>query len=141
MKGLKPFVPMVVIGVILLAAYHPGLPAQTASTTQQPDGTTTTTNRCSNLVVPPLGISPGLKQAHAKIKAGEERTGAIYYGRCGKIEYSLATFVSPTSGITDQPEIFTRKDSAASWQDLGGSGGSVCHSAVPIQLTDIWGLC
>jgi len=126
-----------VMGVILAAAYHPGLPSLPSHNTHN-SLVTTTSASCQNLVLP-ANVTGFLEEAHADHGAGQLQR-PIYYGRCGGSYFALATFVSPSLGKTDQPETFEEKE-GGSWKDTGGSGGSVCHSSVPVEMTQVWGLC
>lgn len=66
--------------------------------------------------------------------------GRVYYGRCPKAFYALASFNHKTPrvdfGIQDQPERFRRR-LGGPWQDRGDTGGFVCEAA-PRPLLKLW---
>jgi hypothetical protein len=68
--------------------------------------------------------------------------GRVYYGRCPKAFYALATFHHKTArvdfGGQDQPERFQR-NVGADWKDRGDTGGYVCEAA-PRALLKLWNL-
>lgn len=68
--------------------------------------------------------------------------GRVYYGRCPKAFYALATFRHKTPqldfGSQDQPERFRRRVGGA-WSDRGDTGGFVCEAA-PKALLKLWRL-
>ncbi|HEX6390007.1 MAG TPA: hypothetical protein VFZ89_11180 [Solirubrobacteraceae bacterium] len=68
--------------------------------------------------------------------------GRVYYGRCPKAYYALASFRYKTPqldfGTQDQPERFQRRVGGR-WRDLGDTGGFVCEAA-PKALLMLWRL-
>jgi hypothetical protein len=68
--------------------------------------------------------------------------GRVYYGRCPKAYYALASFRFRTPqldfGTQDQPERFQRRVGGR-WRDRGDTGGFVCEAA-PKALLRLWGL-
>jgi hypothetical protein len=68
--------------------------------------------------------------------------GRVYYGRCPKAFYALASFRHRTPqvdfGTQDQPERF-RRLVGGRWQDRGDTGGFVCEAA-PMALLRLWRL-
>ncbi|MEA2224718.1 MAG: hypothetical protein QOH83_3094, partial [Solirubrobacteraceae bacterium] len=66
--------------------------------------------------------------------------GRVYYGRCPKAFYALASFNHTTPkvdfGVQDQPERFRRR-LGGPWQDRGDTGGFVCEAA-PKALLKLW---
>jgi hypothetical protein len=68
--------------------------------------------------------------------------GRVYYGRCPKAYYALASFRLKTPqldfGTQDQPERFKRRVGGR-WRDLGDTGGFVCEAA-PKALLRLWRL-
>lgn len=68
--------------------------------------------------------------------------GRVYYGRCPKAFYALATFRHRTPqvdfGSQDQPERFQRRVGGA-WTDRGDTGGFLCEAA-PKALLKLWKL-
>jgi len=87
-----------------------------------------------------------LRVQRATLDAGKIRTtgpfGRVYYGRCPKAFYALATFHHKTAkvdfGGQDQPERFQRRVGGA-WTDRGDTGGYVCEAA-PRALLKLWNL-
>lgn len=87
-----------------------------------------------------------LRVHRATLDAGEIRTtgpfGRVYYGRCPKAFYALATFHHKTAkvdfGGQDQPERLQRKVGGV-WKDRGDTGGYVCEAA-PRALLKLWNL-
>ncbi len=87
-----------------------------------------------------------LLRVHRATQNGSTKTtgpfGRVYYGRCPKAFYALATFRHKTPavdfGSQDQPERFQRKVGGA-WRDRGDSGGFVCEAA-PKALLKLWKL-
>ena len=68
--------------------------------------------------------------------------GRVYYGRCPKAFYALASFRHRTPkvdlGAQDQPERFRRRVKGR-WEDRGDTGGLVCEAA-PKSLLKLWKL-
>jgi hypothetical protein len=68
--------------------------------------------------------------------------GRVYYGRCPRAFYALATFHHRTPrvdfGAQDQPERFYRRIGGG-WTDRGDTGGFVCEAA-PKALLKLWKL-
>ena len=82
-----------------------------------------------------------LKKAHKRLTdrpfTGPVK-GSVYYGRCGKTHYALATFKDKGLGTTDQPERFKRRRHHR-WKDYGDTGGDGCGAPTPRKLLHIWG--
>lgn len=64
--------------------------------------------------------------------------GTTYYGAVGRREYALATFSMPDTGVTDQPEVFSRPPGGA-WRDLGDTGGGY-GGRIPAAPPKAWDL-
>jgi hypothetical protein len=68
--------------------------------------------------------------------------GRVYYGRCAKAFYALASFRHKTPqvdfGAQDQPERLRRRV-GGTWEDRGDTGGFVCEAA-PKALLKLWKL-
>jgi hypothetical protein len=87
-----------------------------------------------------------LRVHRATLDAAEIKTtgpfGRVYYGRCPRAFYALATFRHKTAkvdfGGQDQPERFQRRVGGA-WRDRGDTGGFVCEAA-PKALLELWSL-
>lgn len=101
---------------------------------------------CVTLPVTSKLKSTLLRVHRAALDTGEIRTsgpfGRVYYGRCPKAFYALATFHHKTArldfGAQDQPERFQRRV-GGSWKDRGDTGGYVC-AAAPRALLKLWNL-
>jgi hypothetical protein len=97
-----------------------------------------------------LPVTPALKstllRVHRAAQSDHTKTtgpfGRIYYGRCAKAFYALASFRHKTRevdfGAQDQPERFRRRVKGR-WQDRGDTGGFVCEAA-PKSLLKLWKL-
>jgi hypothetical protein len=97
-----------------------------------------------------LPVTPGLKstllRVHGATQDRDTKTtgpfGRIYYGRCAKAFYALASFRHRTPkvdfGTQDQPERFRRRLKQR-WEDRGDTGGFVCEAA-PKALLKLWKL-
>jgi hypothetical protein len=82
-----------------------------------------------------------LRAAHHKITSRSFQGPpwkSTYYGRCGRTYFAAASFLHPTTGYTDQPEVFKRRVGAI-WKDQGDTGGDLCGSKkVPTALLRAW---
>jgi len=101
---------------------------------------------CITLPASPALKSTLLRVHRATITVSEMKTsgpvGRVYYGRCPKAFYALATFNHKTPKVDfhvqDQPERFRRRNGGR-WQDRGDTGGFVCEAA-PKPLLKLWNL-
>jgi hypothetical protein len=99
---------------------------------------------CVTLPATPALRSTLLRVHRATITRKDMKTsgpvGRVYYGRCPKAFYALASFNHKTAkvdfGIQDQPERFRRR-LGGPWQDRGDTGGFVCDAA-PKALLKLW---
>jgi hypothetical protein len=99
---------------------------------------------CVTLPATPALRSTLLHVHRATITTQDMKTsgpvGRVYYGRCPKAFYALASFNHETPkvdfGIQDQPERFRRR-LGGRWQDRGDTGGFVCEAA-PKALLKLW---
>jgi hypothetical protein len=91
-------------------------------------------------------LKSALLRAHRATQDDETRTtgpfGRVYYGRCPRAFYALATFHHRTPkvdfGAQDQPERLQRRIGGG-WSDRGDTGGFVCEAA-PRALLKLWRL-
>jgi hypothetical protein len=130
-------VALVAVGLALVAiALSPGSSGASA---------TSGTGACIVLPVTPALKSTLLRVHRATQRDGTKTTGPfgrIYYGRCAKAFYALASFRHRTAkidfGAQDQPERFRRRVKGR-WKDRGDTGGFVCEAA-PRPLLKLWKL-
>ncbi len=109
-------------------------------------GATSASAGCRVLPVTPALKATLLRVHRATIRSAGSTTtgpvGRVYYGRCPRAFYALASFRLKTPqldfGTQDQPERFRRLVGRA-WQDQGDTGGFVCEAA-PKRLLALWGL-
>jgi len=97
-----------------------------------------------------LPVTPALKatllRVHRATQNVDTKTtgpfGRVYYGRCAKAFYALASFHHKTPqvdfGAQDQPERLRRRVGGR-WEDHGDTGGFVCEAA-PKALLTLWKL-
>jgi len=98
-----------------------------------------------------LPVTPALKATLLRVRRANVRSagstttgpvGRVYYERCPKAFYALASFRLKTPqvdfGTQDQPERFPRLVGRA-WEDRGDTGGFVCEAA-PEALLRLWRL-
>jgi hypothetical protein len=95
---------------------------------------------CVNLKVTKK-IKKALKAAHKRLTSRHftgPKKGSIYYGRCGRTHYALASFKDKDLSYTDQPERFRRR-AHHRWADKGDTGGDACGGPTPVKLLHLWG--
>jgi hypothetical protein len=63
----------------------------------------------------------------------------MYYARYRGVEWALATFWSPFTGDTDQPERFKRQVRGR-WRDLGDTGGPLSQAGIPCPVLRVWAI-
>lgn len=91
----------------------------------------------------PATLAATLRKIHLAARHTKTRdagpVGPISYGNCGSARYALATFDSPATGTTDQPEVFSA--SVREWHDEAEYGGGLsCAGPVPRGMLHLWGL-
>lgn len=101
---------------------------------------TAATPACVNLTVD-AGLKAALTQAHANRRDGAIARGSVYYGRCGRTRYAIASF---SKALADQPEKF-RKLPGRAWKDMGDGFEDGCDAGarapIPHALVMKWGTC
>ena len=95
--------------------------------------------RCTphNLVAT-AAVKAALRSAHHRVTPSDTgpRAGSVYYGKCGRTRWAMASFRHRNGGYDDQPESFKLAPGKRRWRDLGDDGA--CQ-AIPAQLRALWG--
>jgi hypothetical protein len=94
---------------------------------------------CKNLRVPDH-VRTALKEAHGH-RDGAISKGSIYYGRCGRTRYAIASF---SKALADQPEKFIKRR-GHHWKDKGDGFENGCDRGarypIPKALVKLWHVC
>lgn len=127
--------------LLVLLALAAGVAAAVPATTTATAGpAATTAASCRNLTVD-AGLKAALTTAHARRRDGAIARGSVYYGRCGRTRYAIASF---SKALADQPEKF-RKLPGKGWKDMGDGFEDGCDAGarapIPHALVMIWGTC
>jgi hypothetical protein len=133
------------LAVAGLVALLTALAVATVSAGPARASATSGTGACIVLPVTPA-LRSTLLRVHRATQSADTRTagpvGRLYYGRCAKAFYALASFTHKTPqvdfGAQDQPERFRRRVGGR-WEDRGDTGGFVCEAA-PRALLKLWKL-
>lgn len=126
--------------LLVLLALAAGVAAVVPATTSATPATATAAASCHNLTVD-AAVKTALTNAHARRRDGAIARGSVYYGRCGRTQYAIASF---SKALADQPEKF-RKLPGRGWKDMGDGFEDGCDAGarapIPRALVTIWGTC